>query len=77
MRCNLQGLPPNGPALLTPLAFHGGVAAIMLLYLIFWVQMTLIDTLLPLLVLSLFTYYFGFLTLSTRTAKLQAGLKKE
>ena len=49
----------------------------MLLYLIFWVQLTLIDTLLPLLLLSLFTYYFGFLTLSTRTAKVQPGLKKE
>ena len=53
------------------------MAAIMLLYLIFWVQLTLIDTLLPLLLLSLFTYYFGFLTLSTRTAKSQPGLKKE
>ena len=49
----------------------------MLLYLIFWVQLTLIDTLLPLLLLSLFTSYFGFLTLSTRTAKVQPGLKKE
>ena len=49
----------------------------MLLYLIFWVQLTLIDTLLPLLLLSLFTYYFGFLTLSMRTAKVQVGLKKE
>ena len=75
--CNLQGIPSDGPALLTALAFHGGMAAIMLLYLIFWVQLTLIDTLLPLLLLSLFTYYFGFLTLSTRTAKSQPGLKKE
>ena len=71
-----QGLPSEGPALLTTVAFHGGIAAILVLYFIFWVRLTLIDTLLPLLLLSIFTFYFGFLALR-RSAKVEPGLKQE
>ncbi len=74
--CWLQGLPSGGPAFLTTVAFHGGIAAILVLYFIFWVRLTLIDTLLPLLLLSIFTFYFGFLALR-RSAKVGTGLKQE
>jgi len=72
----MQGLPSDGPAFLTTMAFHGGVAAILMLYFIFWVRLSLIDTLLPLLLLSIFTFYFGFLALK-RLAKVERGLKQE
>lgn len=72
----MQGIPTNGPAFLTTVVFHGGVAAILVLYFIFWVRLTLIDTLLPLFLLSLFTFYFGFLALR-RLAKVEFGLKHE
>lgn len=58
------------------MAFHCGVAGILVLYFVFWVRLTLIDMLLPLLVLSVFTFYFGFLALK-RLAKVEPNLKQE
>jgi len=70
---SLQGFP-SGSAATYAMAFHGGLASILVLYTVFWLRLTLIDTLLPLLVLSIFTFWTGFKTLSHHA---RAGLKKE
>ena len=46
------------------LAFHGGLAGILALYAVFWLRLTLIDTLLPLAGLSIFTFLAGYKALS-------------
>lgn len=56
------------------MAFHGGLASILVLYTVFWLRLSLIDTLLPLAGLSLFTFWTGFKTLSHHA---RADIKKD
>ena len=59
-----QGFPTDSVASTATLAFHAGIASILVLYSVFWLWLTLIDTLLPLLCLSTFTFLAGFKALS-------------
>ena len=62
--CWLQGFPIGGMASTATVAFHAGIASILGLYAVFWLRLTIIDTLLPLAGLSLFTFLAGFKALS-------------
>ena len=59
-----QGFPMSGAASTATIAFHAGVASILGLYAVFWLRLTLIDTLLPLAGLSIFTFLAGYKALS-------------
>jgi hypothetical protein len=50
----LQGLP-SGASNLWVLMFHGGIASMLGLYLLFWTKLNLAQTVTPFLVLGLFT----------------------
>ncbi len=68
-----QGFPA-GSAATYALAFHGGLASILVLYTVFWLRLSLIDTFLPLAGLALFTFWTGFKALSHLA---RADIKKE
>ncbi|CAL8470839.1 g10381 [Coccomyxa elongata] len=70
---NIKGFP-SGTAATYALAFHGGLASILVLYTVFWLRLSLIDTFLPLAGLSLFTFWTGFKALSHHA---RADIKKE
>lgn len=72
--CVAQAWPSSGAGTLYSLAFHGGIGSILVLYTVFWLRLTLIETLLPLLVLSVFTFLSGYKALSHHA---KTDLKKE
>ena len=55
----LQGFPTSGPGFLWAAGFHAGLAAVLLLYLLFWAKLNLLQTLPLLSVLALVTTAFG------------------
>ena len=40
---HVQGLPLSGPGVLWALGFHGGIAAILVLLLLFWLRLNLLQ----------------------------------
>jgi oligosaccharyltransferase complex subunit delta (ribophorin II) len=60
---NVQAWPSDGAAALYSLAFHGGIGCILVLYTVFWLRLTLMETLLPLALLAVFTFLSGYKTL--------------
>ncbi|CAI5954658.1 unnamed protein product, partial [Closterium sp. NIES-64] len=61
---NLKAFPSGGVPLLSALAFHGGIAALLLLYVAFWVQVNLFTTLKLILLLAVLTAIPGHQVLS-------------
>ncbi|CAI5481245.1 unnamed protein product [Closterium sp. Yama58-4] len=61
---NLKAFPSAGVPLLSALAFHGGIAALLLLYVAFWVQVNLFTTLKLILLLAVLTAIPGHQVLS-------------
>ncbi|KAL3696369.1 hypothetical protein R1sor_010445 [Riccia sorocarpa] len=61
---NLKYLPTSGLPLLSALGFHGGIAAILILYSLFWLKLNLFTTLNILGFLGMFTCVTGYLALS-------------
>jgi hypothetical protein len=59
-----QGFPTAGAASTATVAFHAGIASILGMYAVFWLRLTLIDTLLPLAGLGVFTFLAGYKALS-------------
>lgn len=64
----MQGFPRSGVAAAATAAFHGGVAAVLGLYALFWLRLRLTDTLPILAVLVLFTGAAGYQALTARAA---------
>ena len=60
----LQGFPKTGPAFISAVAFHGGIASILGLYTLFWLRLNLMQTLPILSVLGVFTMGAGYSALS-------------
>ncbi|CAI5469693.1 unnamed protein product [Closterium sp. Yama58-4] len=61
---NLKAFPSGGVPLLSALAFHGGIAALLLLYVAFWVQVNLFTTLKLIILLAVLTAIPGHQVLS-------------
>ncbi|KAL2643098.1 hypothetical protein R1flu_010685 [Riccia fluitans] len=61
---SLKNFPTSGLPLLSALGFHGGIAAILILYSLFWLKLNLFVTLKVLGSLGVFTCVPGYLTLS-------------
>ena len=67
----LQGLPSGGK-LATAVGFHAGIAAILVLYLVFWIRLTLL-TMLPILAgLLLYTTVLGYHALRAPSVAIKA-----
>ncbi|KAI7837704.1 hypothetical protein COHA_008497 [Chlorella ohadii] len=64
---NLKGFP-TGASFLPAAAFHAGLAAICALYLLFWLQLNLMQTLPILAILGVVTAVFGRITLQGAAA---------
>ena len=60
----LQGFPSSGPAALCAGGFHTGIAAILVLYALFWFRLNLLQTLPLLAGLGVFTSVVGYRVLS-------------
>ena len=60
----LQGFPATGLSVAAAIAFHGGLAALLGLYALFWLQLNLLQTLPILAVIALFLVVSGFKLLS-------------
>ncbi|GJP75545.1 hypothetical protein CLOP_g5978 [Closterium sp. NIES-67] len=61
---NLKAFPSSGVPLLSAMAFHGGIAALLLLYVAFWVQVNLFTTLKLIVLLAVLTAIPGHQLLS-------------
>lgn len=61
---NVKYFPTSGFHLLSAVSFHGGIAAILVLYLLFWIKFDLFTTLKALAFLGLFTSVTGHFILS-------------
>ncbi|CAI5989965.1 unnamed protein product [Closterium sp. NIES-65] len=70
---NLKAFPSGGVPLLSALAFHGGIAALLLLYVAFWVQVNLFTTLKLILLLAVLTAIPGHQVLSYLADVYQEG----
>ena len=67
----MQGMPSGG-RLITAAGFHAGVAAILVLYLVFWIRLTLL-TMLPVLAgLLLYTTVLGYHALRAPSVAIKA-----
>jgi hypothetical protein len=57
--CLLQAFPETGSARFYALGFHGGIAAILVLYLMFWLGLNLMQTFPVAMALEIVIFVFG------------------
>jgi len=67
----LQAFPKTGSARLYALGFHGGIAAILVLYIIFWLGLNLMHTFPIAFILEVVIFVFG-----TKAAAAEGGAQK-